>query len=291
MFRSRCLAGGTALILGALLGSQAAEAGDRTPEPLDGGHYDVGPQHDGHREHRRDERFVPPTPLFDEFGGRAIGDDDAFLDGGGGISSDRDGYVSRDRDEFLEDGGGIRTEPDIYVTDEREEFLEDGGGISAPDRTLRTLKFRRPDRDRGWRDPSPSRSTYRTSGSFTVVYSDLGDRRHLPAYPVSLNPGFAGLAEGPKVIDVASARLDRRPIPASGIEVIHAGGSKIIRIAEGYDRTATGAIGPSDGAPSEALEPWSPAWLSWCSRAYASFDPDFGTYRDEDGQSRFCTGE
>ncbi|MBB4002379.1 BA14K family protein [Aurantimonas endophytica] len=261
MFRSRCLLAGGALMFLALLNGRAMSE-DRFPEAQDS--YDVSRERDVDRSRRGDGRFVPPAPLFDQFG-----DDDDFLDGGGGISTD----------------------PDVYFTDEREEFLEDGGGISGPDRKLRTLKFRRPARDRGWHDPLPARFTHRTSGSFTVVYSDLGDRRHLPTLPVSLDFGPVGLAEGPKVIDVASESLDRRPIPASGIEVIHAGGAKIIRIAQDYDRTATGAIGRSADEPSEVLEPWSPGWLSWCSRAYSSFDPDFGTYRGNDGRSRFCTGD
>jgi hypothetical protein len=103
--------------------------------------------------------------------------------------------------------------------------------------------------------------------------------------------GAPGLSHEPKVIDVASERLDRRPIPPSGIEVINAGGPKIIRIAQDYDRTATGATTATEAGGSPALEPWSPAWLSWCSRNHRSFDADLGTYRDRDGASRFCTGE
>lgn len=265
MFRSRCVVAGGTLVLSTLLAGQPAGSQDRMHKARDG--YDVTQERGLHQDRRGDNRFVPPTPLFDEFG------DDNFVD-----------------NEFL-DGGGISTDPDVYFTDGREEFLEDGGGISAPERNLRTLKFRRPERDRGWHNPRPSRSTYRTNGSFTVVYSDLGDRRHLPTLPVSLNFDAAGPGEGPKIIDVARERLDRRPIPPSGIEVIHTGGSKIIRIAQDYDRSTTGAISPPAGEQSDVSEPWSPAWSSWCSRAFASFDPDLGTYRDADGRIRFCTGE
>ncbi|NDV85623.1 hypothetical protein GTW51_02805 [Aurantimonas aggregata] len=288
MFRSRCAVAGGALILSTLLVGQPAVSQDRVPGPAALDSADVTRERGRQRDRRGDDRFVPPSPLFDEFGGERLGAEDEFLDGGGGISTEPDVYFTDDREEFLEDGGGISTGPDVYFTDDREEFLEDGGGISAPGRTLRTLKFRR--RDRGWRDPYPSRSTHRTHGSFTVVYSDLGDRRHLPILPASLNLGAAGLAEGPKIIDVASESLDRRPIPASGIEVIYAGGSKIIRIAQDYDRAATDAISPSASQPSNALEPWSPGWMAWCSRTHASFDPDLGTYRAADGRRRFCTG-
>jgi hypothetical protein len=234
---------------------------------------------------RGDDRYVPARPLF---GGN--GEDGRLLGGKRATRTAPDLHFTDEREEFLEDGGGISA-PDRYFTDEREKFLEDGGGISAPDRNLRTLKFRKPQDVRGWRDLPSRRTSHRTSGSFTVVYSDLGDRRHLPILPASVDFGAPGLSYEPKVIDVASERLDRRPIPPSGIEVINAGGPKIIRIAQDYDRTATAAIKATDADRSPAMEPWSPAWLSWCSRNHRSFDADLGTYRGRDGASRFCTGE
>lgn len=245
-----------------LTAGQNAVARDAAPAT---GSYERSPDRSVHPAGTGDDRYVPPKPLFD-------------------------GY---DDDELLGGDRGTNTDPDLYFTDEREEFLEDGGGISTPAQNLRTLKYRKAGRDRGWHDPVRTRATHRTSGSFTVVFSDLGDRRHLPTVPASLGLGLGepGLAQGPKVIDVASERLDRRAIPPSGIEVINAGGPKIIRIAQDYDRTGTAAIGAAERERATAMEPWSPAWLAWCSRNHASFDRDFGTYRDAGGRNRFCTGD
>ncbi|MEF2073284.1 hypothetical protein [Consotaella aegiceratis] len=45
------------------------------------------------------------------------------------------------------------------------------------------------------------------------------------------------------------------------------------------------------GNASEAwLEPWSLEWRERCAELHSSFDPDLGTYRDETGRRRFCTG-
>ena len=256
------IVGGAFAALLVLLAGQTADARDGTSGPATGS-YDRSGDRQLHPAGVDDGLYIPPKPLFE-------------------------GY---DDDELLGGERGTNTDPDLYFTDEREEFLEDGGGITVPAQKLRTLTHRRAGRDRGWRDPRPPRTTHRTSGSFTIVYSDFGDRRHLPAVPASLGFGAPGPAQGPKIIDVARERLDRRAIPPSGIEVINAGGPKIIRIAQDYDRTTTASIGAAEQERAAVMEPWSPAWLSWCSRNHPSFDADFGTYRDAAGRNRFCTGD
>lgn len=35
-------------------------------------------------------------------------------------------------------------------------------------------------------------------------------------------------------------------------------------------------------------EPWSPAWYSYCSAKYRSFDPASGTFLGYDGRRHFC---
>lgn len=258
---SRRIVGSAFAALLVLLAGQNAAARNAAQGPAAGSYDRSEDRH--HPASVNDDRYVPPKPLFD-------------------------GY---DDDELLGGERGTNTDPDLYFTDEREEFLEDGGGISTPTQKLRTLKHRKAGRDRGWYDPKPARTTHRTRGSFTVFHSDFVDGRYLSTTRASLGFGAPGLAQGPKIIDVASARLDRKPIPPSGIEVINAGGPKIIRITQDYDRTSTAAISAAREERAAAMEPWSPAWLAWCSRNHASFDPYFGTYRDAGGRSRFCTGD
>ncbi|SJZ94909.1 BA14K family protein [Consotaella salsifontis] len=62
---------------------------------------------------------------------------------------------------------------------------------------------------------------------------------------------------GPKIIDVETARLDRKPIGPSGIDVIEAGGARIIRIAPEYKHDAR--VASITATPSEARQPPVPA--------------------------------
>lgn len=39
---------------------------------------------------------------------------------------------------------------------------------------------------------------------------------------------------------------------------------------------------------SVALEPWTPAWFSFCEDTYRTFDPGTGTFMGNDGQEHFC---
>lgn len=173
-------------------------------------------------------------------------------------------------------------------------------------------------------------------------------------------------AAGPKIIDVESARLDRRPYGADGLDIVYAGTTKIIRISPNFRRgqaefkdgielgQAEGAVEfaklspaeravtvypdpdePVDGparrppvaslpdiaripvpmpAPEEArlasptpapaavpaspaaasppgFEPWTDDWLRDCVARYPTFDASLGTYTDESGRRRFCTGD
>jgi len=40
-----------------------------------------------------------------------------------------------------------------------------------------------------------------------------------------------------------------------------------------------------------AFEPWTPEWLRDCVDRHPGFDASLGTYTDENGRRRFCTGE
>lgn len=222
---------------------------------------------------------------------------DGFLDDGGGVGRRPDIVVRSGGDrEFLRDGGSIRTPADIVYSDEREEFLEDGGSVVVePDILVDDRRLRR---GRGWREVAAPRTAQHSSGSFTVITSDLGDRGYGSTSQVS-GTSANRMRTRAKIIDVESARLDRRPMPASSVEVIYKiGGPQIIRIAPGYgQRVAALATDSADGsrptarAELEQVEraaPWTREWLDRCTSEHESFDPDYGTYVDAKGQSQFC---
>lgn len=104
-----------------------------------------------------------------------------------------------------------------------------------------------------------------------------------------------GTGGGPKIIDVATARLDRRPVGPSGIEVLDAGGARIIRIAPNYGRAGSSKTGDDARTAGRIAgsdrQPWSSGWLRYCARTYDSFDPRLGTYVRSDGAVRFCDAE
>lgn len=138
-------------------------------------------------------------------------------------------------------------------------------------------------------------------------YADTGFRRHGwvgDQFVVAFAPADPSLFDrdaraayglvGPKILDVETDRLDRRPIGPSGLDVtMTEGGSKIIRVAPGYrmaraekpNRRATGYDGRL------GLQPWSAGWLRYCQKAHRSFDPDLGTYVTEEGRIAFCSAE
>lgn len=101
-------------------------------------------------------------------------------------------------------------------------------------------------------------------------------------------------ASGPKIIDIATQRLDRRAVPPGGLEVVDAGGTKIIRLAPDYRRSAQDAsagLQAENKAVRYDLQPWSGGWLRYCTKAYHSFDPELGTYVDRGGRVRFCSAD
>jgi len=209
----------------------------------------------------------------------------------GGVRTAQIIDFSAQGEEFLEDGGGIRTAPDIYSTNEREEFLEDGGSIKLkPNFDVLTVRGR----NRAWRVVEREGVSARSQGSFTMISTGYSDRRALPsrASAWKRHVGLDAVPNGPRIIDVARERLDRRPMPASGIDIIETGGSKIIRIAPNYDRHAAAELARSARPVRKARagEPWTREWLSACTRAHPSFDPNFGTYMDVTGKSLFCPG-
>lgn len=147
--------------------------------------------------------------------------------------------------EFDEDN--LNTAPDIYSTSEREEFLEDGGSIdsSVTDRGGAPVVYRGGIRTlRGpaaghWRHVVVQPVNISNRGSVSFLTSDVGyERGNRGSYRPGLNArtGSVRTLSGPKIIDVEAERLDRRPMPTSGIETIWTGGAKIIRIAKDYRR-------------------------------------------------------
>lgn len=200
-----------------------------------------------------------------------------------------------------------------------------------------------------WPTPVPGNARYGTSGtggigSIVVIHTgaaagDAEDRS------IGLETRSA------RVIDVASARLDRRPFDGERLDVTRVGTAKVIRIAPDAGRRAgkdevdlpeldggfaaltpaeravrvypdldaapedppeivpvpeaappvaaepvpdTATLRPSvglereDGAP--VFEPWTPDWLRDCVARHPTFDASLGTYTDEAGRRRFCTG-
>lgn len=174
--------------------------------------------------------------------------------------------------------------------------LRDAGRIDRFERDPR-YENRRDRQNRGYQ------------GSRTLTSFDVGDwnsgvgLNHAAGYLGAVEQGSPLISGpvGPKIMNVETERLDRRPIGPSGLDtVITEGGSKIIRIAPGYRMAAADrrqpaterngrAATPNDG--SLGLQPWSTDWLRYCQRTQRSFDPDLGTYVTEGGQVRFCTAE
>ncbi|SMD01644.1 hypothetical protein SAMN06297251_11857 [Fulvimarina manganoxydans] len=206
-------------------------------------------------------------PFLEDGGGVRSGaeigfdaNDDEFLAGGGGIDASPDIYSNDEAEDFLEDGGGIEIRPDILSIDQQEEFLEDGGGFSdteiavpvpvpayrgervvvppvvQPDRVTRAAEARR------WRDAPRPRMRFETRGSMIIatVVDAADQRRRAQNVAYRQNDdrapiGFDADSEGARIIDVESERLDRRPYPASGLDIIHRpGGPKIIRISPNF---------------------------------------------------------
>lgn len=219
-------------------------------------------------------------------------------------------HDAANRHGFLRHGGGIRSRG--FGGRHGHGFLESGGAITTPEVLILPLHV--------YRDRHHSRPFLDDGGSITTVYDAPafvpGERRHWPrpdrdpdgitirgdqgrggggaiyAEPSALRD-YADLeAPGPKIIDVAAARLDRRPIRADGIDVVNIGGAKLIRIGAGYRQaSATAGERTASGRISESREPWTSGWLAFCSRAHGNFDPDYGTFEGRDGERHFCVAE
>ncbi|MCB8836908.1 BA14K family protein [Aurantimonas sp. VKM B-3413] len=211
-----------------------------------------------------------------------------FLEGGGSIREEPD-IVLPDRPPRLLGGRGATTRPDIHSTSEDEEFLEDGGSFGRVENGQ--IRIERRGRAQGWHDLPTPRTRAVTRNSFTVFDVGDGGSSSFVTVPAATSRVAGTSIAGPsaRIIDVEHERLDRRPIPASGIDIISRGGPKIIRIASGYDRNSDAAAEARAREPR--LIPWSAAWSDWCQRNYASFDADRGTYGSDDGSLRFCTGQ
>ncbi len=148
--------------------------------------------------------------------------------------------------EFNEDN--LNTAPDIYTTSEQEEFLEDGGSIEssgiypgiAPVVYRGGIRTLRGPAAGHWRHVVVEPVNIGNRGSVSLLTSDVGyERGRRGVYRDGHNGrtgSVATLPSGPKIIDVETERLDRRPMPPSGIETIWRGGAKIIRIARDYRR-------------------------------------------------------
>lgn len=234
-------------------------------------HYSGGRRYDapGSRSSYRPDRYEPRGLFLD-------------LSDRGRDVRDRRGerYEARrerfeDRRRTLSDGSFIR--------------LRDAGRIDRFERDPR-YDSRRGERSRdGWGNRALTAydtDDWRVQGS-TIVYG---------APTSALTPqGRSPLdSTGPKILNVETERLDRRPIGPTGLDVfVTDGGSKIIRIAPGYRMAgATSSRRPAARVEDRlGLQPWSTEWLRFCQRTHASFDPDLGTYVTPGGGVRFCVAE
>ncbi|KTR02617.1 hypothetical protein NS365_21160 [Aureimonas ureilytica] len=215
--------------------------------------------------------------------------------------------------------------------------------------------------DGGW--PGSEGAPYGTSGTGGGSISVIQINRALDEKQIA--PSFHTLpgAHAPKIIDVETARLDRRPYGPDGLDIVYSGTTKIIRISPDFRRAspekddvqlgrAPGSVefaklspaeqavtvypdpdvpvdkpeparpqaqmpdamrvpvptpAPEGGrvaqraAPtatpatpakaSSGFEPWTEDWLRDCVSRYPNFDASLGTYTDETGRRRFCTGD
>ncbi|MBP0618135.1 hypothetical protein [Jiella mangrovi] len=160
-----------------------------------------------------------------------------------------DGVSGIDRlngDDILEEAreDNLGTAPDIYSTQEREEFLEDGGSIrpvfeDAPGGGVTVLRGK--NIEGHWRHVVVKPVNLSSHGSFAVITSDVGYEpgnrgsvRHVSSNGPAETLDYRRFSSAPKIIHVENERLDRRPMPSSGIETIYSGGAKIIRLSRGY---------------------------------------------------------
>ncbi|WP_062203695.1 BA14K family protein [Aureimonas sp. AU12] len=252
---------------------------------------------------------------------------------------------------FLRDGGSIRSERPRPIVRESHggRFERISGSVSR----MRAGPVEAFDRDT---------LTYGTSGpvsSPSVIY--IGTPPNEGPDALADQPGVRREG-GAKIIDVASARLDRRPYGKDGLDIVYSGATKIIRVSPDFRRAATAeaqkddvalappanatrfsrltpaeqamTVYPDDGAAGDdallqapaptsppipadrpqasvaapvdaspaaneatpsaeptGFEPWTPEWLRDCVARYPGFDASLGTYTDESGRRRFCTGE
>ena len=304
-------------------GGASLDGGSPSGGSFDGGGTSRRPA--ARRYHRADDGFLRDGGGISQEPNIEIGSPRRrFLQNGGGISMDPDVLIERGgaRNGFLDDGGGIRREPDVLLGGDGQPFLSNGGSVRAiPPLRAAISPALQNDRGRhemtgrrgsGWRVLDAPEAVYTSNGSFTivsgrgqtneVVLSDVGDGDYgrsnggdavddrPQSAPTQRTHGFSG----PKIIDVAHDSLASRPVRSGSIEILSGGhgGPKIIRIASDFGGSAGTDTAPQAASDERARpgEPWTRAWLSACSRTYASFDPHFGTYRDRSGAVKFCTG-
>ena len=239
------------------------------------------------------------------------------VDGRGGISQSTG---TRDAPDAAS-ASGVSYRDDRYRGD-RYDFHD--SDLRSPEQRYHRRGWRDDDRrnrrDRGFRDIDRSDARFHPRGSFLYISHavDAADRPYIPAldaiayggsgtYDIddfrrasgngggygdySGGTGPASFPSNPRIIDIEAERLDKRPIGPSGIEVINAGGAKIIRIAPGYSSTGRrqASAAPTSQPGGAYLQPWSEAWMKHCIAAYPSFNPELGTYSDRAGKTRFCS--
>ena len=259
-----------------------------------------------------------------EFGGSRR----RFLEDGGRVSTGSGTLIERGaaRQGFLDGSSGIRPDPNVLLGGSPDASLDGGGPVRARPRVrfadgpkFRPDRRERPGRYRegpGWRLLDAPDAVFASNGSFTiitrsggnsVILSDVADfGRGTGSSPVAYAPDAAPVVSrgraspGPKIIDVATDSLTSHPVRTGSIETLSLGrgGPKIIRIASDFGANAEPRDGSAAGVNPRGTdgrarpgEPWTREWLSACSRTHASFDPQFGTYRDRAGVVKFCTGE
>ena len=257
-------------------------------------------------------------------------------------------------------GGSISSIPEGVELARYPGLHDPHGGYGWSERRARHGSMSRGN-DYGW--PGSEGAPYGTSGtgggSVAVIQINraLSDRELTPSFHTL--PG----AHGPKIIDVETARLDRRPYGPDGLDIVQVGTTKIIRISPDFRRASASEkddvhLGRAPGsvefaklspaeqavtvypdpdvpvdkperpravmpgaaripvpspAPEEArvaqrqaepavapqppaktpngFEPWTDEWLRDCVSRYPNFDASLGTYTDESGRRRFCTGD
>lgn len=206
-----------------------------------------------------------------------------------------DRYDRRTRDKALQGGrSGFETHGSITVVRPRDPraFSQAYGASGLYESSAYGPDFYGQDPDRNafeWDDSVEGGIALRGINGRSFSTWDFGGDPVAAARPPAAASGW------PKIIDVAAERLDRRPVAPGGIEVLNAGGAKIIRIAPDYHassgRRTADAARDRPRPQADDRQPWSSGWLRYCTKAYYSFDPQLGTYVDRNNKVRFYTAD